>query len=167
MSENEIGTIIVDSAVDLHRNLGPGLLETVYEVTLARALERRGLAVQRQVSVPIEYQGETFSEGFRRSHRRGSGHRGTEINRARGASPQEATIDLPPPHWPQTRLSFEFRRSAHARWNHPNHQRPPFYLTSVSWCLRERKISSNKLMNPPPKILDCEISLAGSGKIEP
>ena len=65
MHENEIGSIIVDSAVDLHRNLGPGLLETVYEVTLARALERRGLAVQRQVSVPIEYQGETFSEGFR------------------------------------------------------------------------------------------------------
>ena len=65
MKENEIGSIIVDSAVDLHRNLGPGLLETVYEVTLARALERRGLVVQRQVSVPIEYQGETFSEGFR------------------------------------------------------------------------------------------------------
>jgi GxxExxY protein len=65
MHENEIGSIIVDSAVDLHRNLGSGLLETVYEVTLARALERRGLAVQRQVAVPIEYQGETFSEGFR------------------------------------------------------------------------------------------------------
>jgi GxxExxY protein len=65
MKENDIGTIIVDCALDLHRNLGPGLLETVYEVTLARALERRGLAVQREVSVPIEYQGETFSEGFR------------------------------------------------------------------------------------------------------
>ena len=65
MKENDIGTIIVDCAVELHRNLGPGLLETVYEVTLARALERRGLAVQRQVSVPIEYQGETFNEGFR------------------------------------------------------------------------------------------------------
>lgn len=65
MRENDIGTIIVDSAVELHRNLGPGLLETVYEVTLARSLERRGLAVQRQVAVPIEYQGETFSEGFR------------------------------------------------------------------------------------------------------
>lgn len=65
MKENDIGTIIVDCALDLHRNLGPGLLETVYEVTLARALERRGLAVQRQVAVPIEYQGETFSEGFR------------------------------------------------------------------------------------------------------
>ena len=65
MKENDIGTIIVDCALELHRNLGPGLLETVYEVTLARALERRGLVVQRQVSVPIEYQGETFIEGFR------------------------------------------------------------------------------------------------------
>lgn len=65
MKENDIGTLIVDCAVDLHRNLGPGLLETVYEVTLARALERRGLAVQRQVVVPIEYQGEAFNEGFR------------------------------------------------------------------------------------------------------
>jgi len=65
MKENDIGTIIVDCAVELHRNLGPGLLETVYEVTLARALERRDLAVQRQVAVPIEYQGETFCEGFR------------------------------------------------------------------------------------------------------
>jgi GxxExxY protein len=65
MKENDIGTIIVDCALELHRNLGPGLLETVYEVTLARALERRGLVVQRQVAVPIEYQGETFSEGFR------------------------------------------------------------------------------------------------------
>lgn len=65
MKENDIGTIIGDCALELHRNLGPGLLETVYEVTLARALERRGLVVQRQVAVPIEYQGETFSEGFR------------------------------------------------------------------------------------------------------
>jgi GxxExxY protein len=65
MKENDVGTIILDCALELHRNLGPGLLETVYEVTLARALERRGLAVQRQVAVSIEYQGETFSEGFR------------------------------------------------------------------------------------------------------
>ena len=64
MKENGIGTIIVDSALELHRNLGSGLLESVYEVTLARSLERRGLAVQRQVAVPIEYQGETFIEGF-------------------------------------------------------------------------------------------------------
>ena len=65
MHENEIGSVVVDCAVALHRDLGPGLLETVYEVTLVRALERRGLSVQRQVAVPIEYEGETFAEGFR------------------------------------------------------------------------------------------------------
>ena len=65
MGENEIGSIIVDSAVELHRNLGPGLLESVYEVTLSRTLERRGLVVQRQVAVSIEYLGDTFNEGFR------------------------------------------------------------------------------------------------------
>ena len=65
MDENRIGTIIVDSAVHLHQALGPGLLESVYEVTLARRLERRGLSVARQVSVPIEFEGERFDEGFR------------------------------------------------------------------------------------------------------
>ncbi len=65
MDENKIGSIVVDCAVALHRDLGPGLLETVYEVTLARALERRGLDVERQVAVPIEYEGERFAEGFR------------------------------------------------------------------------------------------------------
>jgi GxxExxY protein len=64
MKENEIGTIIVDCAQDLHRNLGLGLLKTVYEVTLARPIERRGLVVKRQVAVPIEYRGESLSEGF-------------------------------------------------------------------------------------------------------
>ena len=42
MNENAIGTIVVDCAVELHRDLGPGLLETVDDVTLARALEQRG-----------------------------------------------------------------------------------------------------------------------------
>jgi GxxExxY protein len=65
MDENEIGSAVVDCAVALHRDLGPGLLETVYEVTLARALDRRGLQVERQVAVPIEYEGERFAEGFR------------------------------------------------------------------------------------------------------
>jgi len=65
MDENQIGTIIVDCAVQLHRALGSGLLETVYEVTLLRRLERQGLSVQRQVGIPIEFEGERFDEGFR------------------------------------------------------------------------------------------------------
>ena len=65
MEENEIGTIVVDCAIQLHRALGPGLLETVYEVVLARHLEKHGLAVNRQVTIPVEFEGERFDEGFR------------------------------------------------------------------------------------------------------
>ncbi len=65
MTENEIGTIVVDTAVRLHRELGPGLLESVYEIVLARFLEKQGLSVQRQVGVPIIFGGERFDEGFR------------------------------------------------------------------------------------------------------
>jgi GxxExxY protein len=62
MTENEIGRIVVDAAVALHRELGPGLLETVYEVLLVRKLSELGLAVERQVAVPIEYQGVRFAD---------------------------------------------------------------------------------------------------------
>lgn len=65
MNENEIGKIIIDAAVTVHKELGPGLLETVYEVIFAHELEKRGLSVKRQVSVPIAYQGIKFNEGFR------------------------------------------------------------------------------------------------------
>ena len=65
MEENEIGTLILDSAFYLHKNLGPGLLESVYEAVLARLLSKKGLSVQRQVSIPIEFEGEYYEEGFR------------------------------------------------------------------------------------------------------
>src|SRR5512133_795871 len=64
MTENEIGKAVVDAAVKVHRELGPALLENVYEVVLARELERRGLRVERQVPVPIVYEGMRFEEGF-------------------------------------------------------------------------------------------------------
>ena len=65
MNENEIGTIIVGTAFYLHRELGPGLLESVYEVVLWKLLTKKGLHVQRQVSIPMEFAGEYFEEGFR------------------------------------------------------------------------------------------------------
>ncbi len=65
MHPNEIGTIIVDCAVKLHMNLGPGLLESVYEAVLAKQLQLAGLTVQRQVPIPIIYEGISFDEGFR------------------------------------------------------------------------------------------------------
>ncbi len=65
MNENDIGKVVINTAVILHKELGPGLLESVYEVVLAHELEKCGLSVERQVSIPIEYQGIRFEEGFR------------------------------------------------------------------------------------------------------
>ena len=64
MTENEIGSIIVDTAVHLDKKLGSGLLESVYEVILTKKLTEKGLSVQRQVSIPIEFEGEYFARGF-------------------------------------------------------------------------------------------------------
>lgn len=61
----EVATEIVDCAFRIHRDLGPGLLESVYETVLSKLLEDRGLTVQRQHPVSIFYEGRTFREGFR------------------------------------------------------------------------------------------------------
>ena len=61
----EVAAVVVDTALHLHHDLGPGLLESVYEVVLASMLERRGLIVERQKPVPIHYQGIVLDEGFR------------------------------------------------------------------------------------------------------
>jgi GxxExxY protein len=63
--ENEIADRVMDAAFQIHRELGPGLLESVYEVVLARKLTDTGLVVERQVPVPIQFQGILFDEGFR------------------------------------------------------------------------------------------------------
>jgi GxxExxY protein len=65
MNPNEITRQIIDAAYKLHVTLGPGLLETVYEVTLCHELRKRGLRVQRQVPMAVEYDGLKFDEGFR------------------------------------------------------------------------------------------------------
>ena len=65
MTEDEIGSVVVDVAVQVHQRVGPGLLETVYEVILAYELRGRGLRVERQVPIPVTYERLTFDEGFR------------------------------------------------------------------------------------------------------
>ncbi len=65
MDENSIGKEIVDAALAIHRELGPGLLETVYEVVLSDELRKRGLHTERQVPISIIYRGMRFDEGFR------------------------------------------------------------------------------------------------------
>lgn len=64
-SGDAMSSIVIDEAIGIHRELGPGLFETVYETVLAGRLERRGLHVERQVPVPIEFDGHTFGAAFK------------------------------------------------------------------------------------------------------
>src|SRR5689334_8834803 len=65
LSENQLSKIILDAAFKVHTRTGPGLLETVYEVSLAHELRKQGLRVERQVPIPIRYDELFFDEGFR------------------------------------------------------------------------------------------------------
>lgn len=65
MDENRIATIVVNTAYQIHTKIGPGLLETVYEVILANELLKCDLRIERQKAVPIIYDGVKFNEGFR------------------------------------------------------------------------------------------------------
>ncbi|MGD7654350.1 MAG: GxxExxY protein [Verrucomicrobiales bacterium] len=59
---NRISGIIVDAAMEVHREFGPGLLERVYEVALAEELSMRGVEARRQVAVPVTYKGKALDE---------------------------------------------------------------------------------------------------------
>ncbi|WP_291322276.1 GxxExxY protein [Desulfonatronospira sp.] len=61
----KLASTVIDTAFHLHRDLGPGLLESVYEAVLAHELGARGLMVERQKPVPVHYQGVVLDEGFR------------------------------------------------------------------------------------------------------
>jgi len=63
--EEETGRAVVDAAFKVHKELGPGLLERVYEVCVAHELRKSGAYVKRQVSIPICYDGIQFIEGLR------------------------------------------------------------------------------------------------------
>lgn len=65
MDENEISSKIIGCAIKVHKNLGPGLLESIYEEALCYELERAGLAFRRQLAVPIKYEGVLLSTPLR------------------------------------------------------------------------------------------------------
>ncbi|MBP7619106.1 MAG: GxxExxY protein [Geothrix sp.] len=64
-AEEEVAAQIVDAAIKVHRALGPGLLESVYQACLVHELKRRDLLVETQVPVPIRYEGLTIDSGLR------------------------------------------------------------------------------------------------------
>lgn len=64
-TENELATLILDMAFYIHRELGPGLLESIYERVLIHELKKSGLEVENQVSLPLQWDGIVFEKGFR------------------------------------------------------------------------------------------------------
>ena len=65
MTENQIATIIVNAAFKIHKTLGPGLLESVYQATLTYELQKRGLHVTEQAALPVYYETVKLDIGFR------------------------------------------------------------------------------------------------------
>ncbi len=65
MTENEISKEIIGSSIEIHRALGPGLLENVYEQTLAYELAEKGLSVLRQLAMPLHYKNMDFETAYR------------------------------------------------------------------------------------------------------
>ncbi len=65
MTENELSRIIVDLCLKIHRRLGPGLLESVYEEVLCYELSKMGIPIRRQAGIPVEYDGLKMDLGFR------------------------------------------------------------------------------------------------------
>ena len=63
--EENLGRAVVNAAYRVHKELGPGLLEKVYEVCIAHELRKAGHAVARQINIPISYNGIKFDEGLR------------------------------------------------------------------------------------------------------
>ena len=65
LREEELATIIVNAAFNVHKELGPGLLERVYEVCFCHELKKAGLSYLRQLDIPIVYDNLIFDEGLR------------------------------------------------------------------------------------------------------
>jgi len=65
MNENDIGKLVINACLKVHSALGPGLLESIYETCLAYELEKQGLHVKRQVSLPILYDDLKLDNAFR------------------------------------------------------------------------------------------------------
>jgi GxxExxY protein len=62
---NELTEIVIGCAIEVHRALGPGLLESAYEVCLCRELSLRGVPLERQIPIPVEYKGVKLDCGYR------------------------------------------------------------------------------------------------------
>lgn len=62
---NKLGAIILDASIEVHKQLGPGLLESVYELSLFKELSSRNVNVKKQVAIPVLYKGEDLNAEFK------------------------------------------------------------------------------------------------------
>ncbi len=65
MDENELSNLVIGAAIEVHRHLGPGLLEAVYRECLAHELGSRGLSVEKEVVLPVRYKDLQVVNGYR------------------------------------------------------------------------------------------------------
>ena len=65
MNGNQLTNEIIGSAIEVHRNLGPGLLESTYEECMAYELQERQLAIKRQIEIPVLYKGTQLEQNYR------------------------------------------------------------------------------------------------------
>src|SRR5262249_11822338 len=65
MTYNELSGVIIEVAIDIHRRLGPGLLESVYQAILSHELTKRGRTVEKEVAIPLVWDNLRFELGFR------------------------------------------------------------------------------------------------------
>lgn len=65
MTENEISKKVIGAAIEVHKSLGPGLLESAYQMALCREFELSGIAFKKQVVLPVEYKGVKLDPGYR------------------------------------------------------------------------------------------------------
>ena len=138
MDENTIGTLLIEAAIEVHRELGPALLESVYEAALAYELEQRGLKVARQIPVPLNYKGIHFDEGFR-ADLIIEDKVIAELKSVEKVTPahKKTNSDLPSSHRQETWIFIEFWRRSDENRNHTLRKRPPRIKLCASAPLRE------------------------------
>jgi len=114
--EERLTSEIIGAAIEVHRELGPGLLESSYEICLARELELRGISFEFEKRLPLEYKGSKARlrissrfVGLRRSHC------GSQISRSLGPDPRSSTDNLSQVNRSKGRLTHEFQRGCSQR----------------------------------------------------
>jgi len=121
MTYNELSGLILDVAIDIHRRLGPGLLESVYQVVLAHELTKRGCVVEKEEPIPLMWDNIRFEVGFR-ADLIVNDLILVELKSLEQLAPvHKASPDLSACHRKEARPTHQFRRGSLEERNSPDH----------------------------------------------